>query len=644
MSGFVKRTKAVDTVNPAGGIDPAKSPNVGQYGWTSFDAGNVNQVIEYVDMCKKYTEETRQSAEYVESKVFELAAFMRYIEQVYEDIKPIYDNILPIYDDIIARHEGIKVLTEDTTKMHSDVEGWHYEVNVMTEETEANALKALTSQLLAGQSEQGAEGWYDKSYELYEDLRKGNIYRGTWNPHTAAYPDNGGTNSTWDVILNEGEIEFRWNNILWFWGDRLVYLKEDDLYQQIESGTTVTSVNGKKGAVVLSAEDVKAVPVTRTVNGKALSGNIDITATDTSSVPITRKINNKVLNADLNLTPEDIYSVPLGRTINKKPLSADVTLSAEDVKAVPVTRTVNGKALSDNISITSTDTNSVPTTRRVNNKVLDSDVVLTHADVQAVPLDRKINNKFLSTDVTLSAGDVKARPDTWTPTATDVGAVNKAGDTMTGPLVVKESGASPKLIVHRTDSNTNVGMGFRGLNDIVVNFGIGADRHLYYGEALDFVGAGSRIYSTTSKPTAADVGVNNVGIDGVSVNINTLGITDLNAIRTSGHYYTSETTDLNRPSASAGPVVHIHGSAGFQQYVRDNDLKFRGFTGTTFRPWQTVYHTGNKPTAFDIQVMDPRTKREETLMEVLLTMKSELDALKGELLITKEKLNEFILK
>ena len=42
----------------------------------------------------------------------------------------------------------------------------------------------------------------------------------------------------------------------------------------------VDSVNGKTGAVSLSAADVSAVPTTRTVNGKALSSNISLSASD----------------------------------------------------------------------------------------------------------------------------------------------------------------------------------------------------------------------------------------------------------------------------------------------------------------------------------------------------------------------------
>lgn len=48
----------------------------------------------------------------------------------------------------------------------------------------------------------------------------------------------------------------------------------------------VTSVNGKTGAVELGASDVGAVPTTRTVNGKALSSNIDLSADDVGALPI----------------------------------------------------------------------------------------------------------------------------------------------------------------------------------------------------------------------------------------------------------------------------------------------------------------------------------------------------------------------
>ena len=45
------------------------------------------------------------------------------------------------------------------------------------------------------------------------------------------------------------------------------------------------------------------------------------------------------------------------------------------------------------------------------------------ADVGAVPTSRTVNGKALSQDISLAARDVGARPDTWTPSAADVGAL-----------------------------------------------------------------------------------------------------------------------------------------------------------------------------------------------------------------------------
>ena len=47
--------------------------------------------------------------------------------------------------------------------------------------------------------------------------------------------------------------------------------------------------------------------------------------------------------------------VPITRTVNSKALSANITLSASDVGAVPTTRTVNSKALSSNITLAAGD-------------------------------------------------------------------------------------------------------------------------------------------------------------------------------------------------------------------------------------------------------------------------------------------------
>lgn len=55
------------------------------------------------------------------------------------------------------------------------------------------------------------------------------------------------------------------------------------------------------------------------------------------------------------VTTETIGAVPDSRKVNGKPLSGDVSLTASDVGAVPVTRKVNGKSLCGDITLAASD-------------------------------------------------------------------------------------------------------------------------------------------------------------------------------------------------------------------------------------------------------------------------------------------------
>jgi hypothetical protein len=69
----------------------------------------------------------------------------------------------------------------------------------------------------------------------------------------------------------------------------------------------------------------------------ALSGKptIPTTAADVGAVPTTRTVNGKPLSGDVVLSSADVSAVPVSRTVNGKPLNADVTLAAADVGAAP---------------------------------------------------------------------------------------------------------------------------------------------------------------------------------------------------------------------------------------------------------------------------------------------------------------------
>jgi hypothetical protein len=95
--------------------------------------------------------------------------------------------------------------------------------------------------------------------------------------------------------------------------------------------------NDANFATTVSNEIGKKVPNTRTINNKALTGDISLDASDVGAVPTSRTINNKALSANVSLTASDVNAVPTTRTVNGKPLSTNISLSASDVGALPNT-------------------------------------------------------------------------------------------------------------------------------------------------------------------------------------------------------------------------------------------------------------------------------------------------------------------
>ena len=178
--------------------------------------------------------------------------------------------------------------------------------------------------------------------------------------------------------------------------------------------TGVTTFNGRTGAVTpqngdYTAAMVDAIP---TSQKGAASGVASLDSTgkvpasqlpDMDYVPTSRTVNGKALSTDIELDADDVGARP-----------DNWTPSAADVGAVPTGRTVNGKALSQNINLSASDVGA-----RANTWMPSA------ADVGARP------DTWMP-----DADDVGARPDTWTPTAQDVGALPTSGGTLTGALTL----------------------------------------------------------------------------------------------------------------------------------------------------------------------------------------------------------------
>ena len=225
--------------------------------------------------------------------------------------------------------------------------------------------------------------------------------------------------------------------------------KADSAIQGIR-GNGMAILPDESRIVNITPENIEAVPITRTINEKALSSNITITALDIGAASIEQgnkadsaiqsiQGNGKIIQPDFNrsvvITPENIGAVPVERKINDKALNEDITLSASDIGAAAIEHGehVPSVQAADNSIFLRNDNSWEPVTPKnigaateeqgqkadyaiqgiqVNGVYVSPDlnryVNVTIEDLEAVPKERKINNKNLESDIALTAADVWA--------------------------------------------------------------------------------------------------------------------------------------------------------------------------------------------------------------------------------------------
>lgn len=252
MSLFSNDMRVANTASPSF----TSEANVGQFGWTGSDQGHYNQLIQYVDECRKIWLNLEEKILFIEELLEEVTgidAQVKYVEQMTAHVVKLAGETKTFRDQTASMYNEMKPLLDDFFPKYEDAAQKYADVVKMHSETEQAANAAAQSEANAAKSAKDAA-------DTAEELRKGQVYRGTWNIQANnGYPAAPDTNSVWDIVLNEGVTEFKFDNTTWFWGDRLLYLKDDNKFTQIESGSTVISVNGKGGAVTLTAEDLGAV-------------------------------------------------------------------------------------------------------------------------------------------------------------------------------------------------------------------------------------------------------------------------------------------------------------------------------------------------------------------------------------------------
>ena len=87
----------------------------------------------------------------------------------------------------------------------------------------------------------------------------------------------------------------------------------------------------------VTASQVGAVPTTRTVNGKALSGDISLTAAELGAVPTTRTVNGKALSANITLSASELGAAASSHTHSAANITSG-TFSTDRLPTTPVSK------------------------------------------------------------------------------------------------------------------------------------------------------------------------------------------------------------------------------------------------------------------------------------------------------------------
>lgn len=332
--------------------DPRCDNNVGQYGdcGKGFDQlENVKDYAEYAyiaaNSAKASADSASASATIATDGATSAAASK---EEAIAASNASYEASLDAKDSATLAGESVTIVqnSEKAAKASED--------NAKASEDSAKASEESASNFAdsAASSAASAKASEDRAAEILEEVENANIDRGAWDPTTDKYPNVPTTNSKWAVSLPDGVLSHVFDGTTWSNGDGLVYILEQAKFQQVKGASGVTSVNTKTGAVVLSATDVGALPLTGgVVNGrigiKSTSSHLALYETDQDDKTWTVEVSNKAyrvvetgvsvqlsideggdanFSGTLNEKGQRVYSP------NNKPAPADIgALSAADL-------------------------------------------------------------------------------------------------------------------------------------------------------------------------------------------------------------------------------------------------------------------------------------------------------------------------
>jgi len=236
---------------------------------------------------------------------------------------------------------------------------------------------------------------------------------------------------------------------------RIRAIEEDTPGQLTFAGAATGSYDGSSDVTItIPVVDTQAfVPVTRTVNGKALTGNIKLTPADVGAMPA-----NTTIPSVTGLASEEYVDTAIADLINGAPTTLDT------LKEIADAMKANKDVVDALEAAVGSKANASALTAHESAKTNPHEVTLTQLGVSAsaaelncvkgvksevqsqldakVPAARTINGKELSADITLTAADVGAlAPTTQIQDTTDIPTFDYVNNTV-GSVVTHYYGMS----------------------------------------------------------------------------------------------------------------------------------------------------------------------------------------------------------
>lgn len=102
-------------VNKAAEVNSALSPNVGSFGWTSYEAGHFNQLLEYVNFVKENAAILEGQIAYIDLRISDA-------EKALQNVYKALENTVLKYDDFVVRYEAMLIYLDQIRSMYDQIQ------------------------------------------------------------------------------------------------------------------------------------------------------------------------------------------------------------------------------------------------------------------------------------------------------------------------------------------------------------------------------------------------------------------------------------------------------------------------------------------------------------------------------------------